>query len=94
MDLEGSIFAAPAVGNRVTTVFRAIRIAGGLPGQAENHPGRSVIGQAQGGEIFVSNVVRELVEGKEYLFGERGQADLKGFDEAVRLLEVQWEDAD
>ncbi len=49
-----------------------------------------VMGQAQGGEILVSNVVRELVEGKEYLFSDRGEADLKGFDEAVRLFEVRW----
>ena len=49
-----------------------------------------VMGQAEGGEILVSNVVRELVEGKEYLFSDRGAAELKGFDEAVRLFEVRW----
>jgi class 3 adenylate cyclase len=49
------------------------------------------MGQADGGEILVTNVVRELVEGKEYLFSDRGEADLKGFDEAVRLFEVRWE---
>ncbi len=49
-----------------------------------------VIGKAQGGEILVANVVRQLVEGKEYLFSDRGEADLKGFDEAVRLFEVRW----
>ena len=49
-----------------------------------------VMGQADGGEILVTNVVRELVEGKEYRFSDRGAADLKGFDEAVRLFEVRW----
>ena len=49
-----------------------------------------VMGQADGGEILVTNVVRELVEGKEYLFSQRGEADLKGFEEAVRLFEVRW----
>ncbi len=49
-----------------------------------------VMGQADGGEILVTNVVRELVEGKEYVFGDRGAADLKGFDEAVRMFEVRW----
>ena len=44
----------------------------------------------QGGEILVTDVVRQLVEGKEYLFGERGEVDLKGFEEAVRLFEVGW----
>ena len=48
------------------------------------------MGQTDGGEILVTNVVRELVEGKEYLFSDRGDVDLKGFDEAVRLFEVWW----
>ena len=50
------------------------------------------MGQADGDEILVTNVVRELVEGKEYLFSDRGAADLKGFEEAVRLFEVRWQD--
>ena len=49
-----------------------------------------VMGQADGGEILVTNVVRELVEGKEYLFSDRGAAELKGFNETVRLFEVRW----
>ena len=48
------------------------------------------MGQAQGSEILVTNVVRELVEGKEYLFSDRGEADLKGFAEPARLFEVRW----
>ena len=47
-----------------------------------------VMGQADGGEVLVTNVVRELVEGKDYLFSQRGEVDLKGFEEAVRLFEV------
>ena len=65
------------------TVCRIIRIAGGLPGQVENHPDRCVTGQTQGGEILVSDVVRQLVEGNAYVFSN-------GFDEAVRLFEVRW----
>ncbi len=49
-----------------------------------------VMGQADGGEILVTDVVRQLVEGKEYVFGDRGAADLKGFEVAVRLFEVRW----
>jgi class 3 adenylate cyclase len=45
---------------------------------------------AKGGEILVSNVVRELAKGKEFLFSDRGEVDLKGFDEPVRLYEVRW----
>ncbi len=43
---------------------------------------------ANGGEILVSNVVRELAKGKDFLFADRGEANLKGFDEPVRLYEV------
>ncbi len=53
-----------------------------------------VMGQAQGGEILVADVVRQLVEGKKYLFSGRGEADLKGFEEPVRLFEVRWQDTD
>ena len=41
-----------------------------------------LMGQADGREIRVIDVVRQLVEGKKYLFGQRGEADLKGFEEA------------
>jgi class 3 adenylate cyclase len=42
------------------------------------------------GEILVSNVVRELVAGKGFLFADRGHAALKGFDEPVRLFELHY----
>ena len=45
---------------------------------------------AKGGEILVSNVVRELAKGKDFLFADRGEASLKGLDEPVRLYEVRW----
>jgi class 3 adenylate cyclase len=45
---------------------------------------------AKGGEILVSNVVRELAKGKDFLFADRGEVTLKGFDEPVRLYEVRW----
>jgi class 3 adenylate cyclase len=45
---------------------------------------------AKGGEILVSNVVRELAKGKKFLFSDRGEVALKGFDEPVRLYEVRW----
>jgi class 3 adenylate cyclase len=47
---------------------------------------------AKGGEILVSNVVRELAKGKDFLFTDRGEIALKGFDEPVRLFEVRWKD--
>ena len=48
---------------------------------------------AKGGEILVANVVRELAEGKDFLFADRGEASLKGFDESVRLFGVRWREA-
>ena len=47
---------------------------------------------AKGGEILVSNVVRELAKGKRFLFSDRGDVDLKGFDEPVRVHEVRWQE--
>ena len=51
---------------------------------------RRVCDEASGGEILVSDVVRQLAAGKEFLFSDRGVAALKGFDEPVRLFEVRW----
>ena len=45
---------------------------------------------AKGGEILVSNVVKELAKGKDFRFTDRGETLLKGFDEPVRLYEVCW----
>jgi len=49
-----------------------------------------ICAQAGGGEIVVSDVVRQLVAGKNFLFGDRGAVALKGFDEGVRLWDVRW----
>ena len=49
-----------------------------------------IVGIANGGEILVSNVVRELVAGKGHLFSDRGVHVLRGFDEPMRLWELQW----
>ena len=46
--------------------------------------------KAEGGEILASNVVRELVAGKEFLFNDRGETELRGFEDPVRLYEVRW----
>ncbi len=41
-------------------------------------------------QILVAQVVRELCVGKKFSFEDRGEATLKGFQEPVRLFEVQW----
>jgi class 3 adenylate cyclase len=45
---------------------------------------------SQDSEVLVANVVRELAEGKKFLFADRGEANLKGFDGPVRPHEVRW----
>jgi class 3 adenylate cyclase/pimeloyl-ACP methyl ester carboxylesterase len=46
--------------------------------------------EADGGQIVVSDVVRQLVAGKGFAFNARGDVALKGFDEPTRLYEVDW----
>jgi len=47
--------------------------------------------KANGGEILVTDVVRQLVAGKGFLFADHGEAEMKGFEEPVRLFEVHWQ---
>ena len=49
-----------------------------------------IAAKAQGGEILASNVVRELTAGKGFLFADRGETELRGFEDPVKLFEVRW----
>jgi class 3 adenylate cyclase len=49
-----------------------------------------IAAQAQGGEILAANVVKELAAGKGFLFADRGDVALRGFEGPVRLYEVRW----
>jgi len=49
-----------------------------------------IAAKAQGGEILASDVVRQLVAGKGFLFSDRGDVVLRGFEDPVRLYEVRW----
>ncbi len=51
-----------------------------------------VMGIADGGQILVTDTVRNLVAGKDYRFSDHGTHDLKGFEEPARLFEVSWID--
>jgi adenylate cyclase len=53
-----------------------------------------IAAQAEGGEILVANVVRELAAGKGFLFADRGDTALRGFEDPARLYEVRWADAE
>ena len=41
------------------------------------------------GQVLVSDVVRQLCEGKTFEFSALGDATLKGFDDRVALYEVR-----
>ncbi|MCZ6544706.1 MAG: adenylate/guanylate cyclase domain-containing protein [Chloroflexi bacterium] len=45
--------------------------------------------RADPGQVLVSNVVKELCEGKRFAFTSIGEVNLKGFDEAVTLFAVE-----
>ncbi|MGH7567314.1 MAG: nickel-binding protein [Gemmatimonadota bacterium] len=51
---------------------------------------RRVCDAASGGQICVSNVVRELCLGKGIVFADLGEATLRGFDEPINLYQVDW----
>ncbi len=55
---------------------------------------RRICDHAEPGQILASNVVRELAEGKGFLFGDIGDVVPKGFEQPVRLYEVRWRDED
>ena len=42
------------------------------------------------GEILFADTLRGLVAGKGFLFADRGEVVLRGFEEPVRLFEVRW----
>ena len=38
--------------------------------------------------------MRELVAGKDFLFNDRGETKLRGFEDPVRLYEARWTEGD
>ena len=52
-----------------------------------------VLSKAEGDEIAVSNVVREMCVGKSYSFTKKGDYDLKGFPEPVPVFLAEWQAA-
>ncbi|MEO8458484.1 MAG: adenylate/guanylate cyclase domain-containing protein [Chloroflexota bacterium] len=49
-----------------------------------------IAAKADGGEILVADTVRGLCSGKGFLFADRGDFVAKGFEEPVRISEVNW----
>jgi class 3 adenylate cyclase len=100
--LECAIALQKAFADRNATADEALRVRVGLSAGepiAEDSDlfGTAVIqaariaDQAKGGEILLANVVRELAAGKGFLFSDRGEMALRGFDDPVRIYELRWE---
>lgn len=51
-----------------------------------------IMGAARGDQILVSNIVRELVAGKDYSFTSQGFQELKGLQEPIHIYELDWTD--
>ena len=60
-----------------------------LFGTAVNMAAR-ICAKAEGGQILAPIVVRELVAGKGFLLSDRGETEMRGFEDPVRLYEVRW----
>ncbi len=49
-----------------------------------------ICAQAEASQILAPIVVRELAAGKQFMFADLGETELRGFEEPVRLFEVRW----
>ncbi len=49
-----------------------------------------ICAQAEPGQILAPMVVRELAAGKGFMFADRGEVMLRGFEDSVRLFELRW----
>ena len=47
---------------------------------------------AEPGQILAADVVRQLVAGKDFLFADLGETELRGFEDPVKLWELRWRD--
>ncbi len=63
-----------------------------LFGTAVNLAAR-ICAHAEAGQILVPIVVRELTAGKQFLFADRGETELRGFEDPVRLFELSWRES-
>jgi class 3 adenylate cyclase/pimeloyl-ACP methyl ester carboxylesterase len=100
--LECAIAIQKAIATRNETADEPLGVRVGISAgepiaEDEDLFGASVIlasriaAQAKGGEIVVANVVRELSAGKGFMFADRGEISLRGFEDPVRLYELKWQ---
>ena len=51
-----------------------------------------LVDHAEPGQIIASDVVRQLAAGKDFLFADLGETELRGFEDPVKLWELRWQD--
>ncbi len=63
-----------------------------LFGTAVNLAAR-ICANAEAGQILTPIVVRELAAGKQFMFADLGETELRGFEDPVRLYELRWRES-
>ena len=53
-----------------------------------------LVDHAQPGQILAADVVRQLAAGKQFLFSDLGETELRGFEDPVKLWELRWQPAE
>lgn len=48
--------------------------------------------QAGDGEVLASDVMRRFAADKGFLFADRGEAALRGFEDPIELWELRWKE--
>jgi adenylate cyclase len=51
-----------------------------------------LVDHAQPGQIVVADVVRQLAAGKDFLFSNLGETELRGFKDPIKLWELRWQE--
>ena len=51
-----------------------------------------LVDHAEPGQIIASDVVRQLAAGKDFLFADLGETELRGFEDLVKLWELRWQE--
>ena len=51
-----------------------------------------LVDHAQPGQIVVADVVRQLAAGKQFLFADLGETELRGLEDPVKLWELRWQE--
>ncbi len=53
-----------------------------------------LVDRAEPGQIIASDVVRQLAAGKQFLFSDLGETELRGFEDPIKLWELRWREED